>query len=540
MPVLLLLYAANGFPAPLGYLNQVREAAGMPRLQWQSALADAAQAHSDYLAANPIPESGFHGGSAHRESPGLQGFTGVFPAVRALAQGYPHRQVLENVSSGDAQSKSTPAAAIDGLMSAIYHRFGFLDFSIDELGIGSRGSQFTFLMGRSDLRLMCLSPPPEVLAKQPEACAEVMVNGGYMQRLCATLPVSALLRQPWPTVCGNGQRLDRAYMQRLCDQGFPSAALLRGAGRYYSLCTSQRRVSAAWFDAFCASPPAAAAYRQSGRYYAICEPAQRVDADWLDQHCAAVAEHDRYRDSGRYQQLCEDQTVQVRTESIAAMERAQQRRSPDVVMWPADAAVGISPVFFEEDPDPLPDQSVSGYPISLQFNPATVGSVQLASFKLFKWVGARWRRVTNTRLLDQGSDPQQQFGPLQFALFPLQRLDWAGRYRVEVEARVDGALRRYRWGFATKDPGGPLFTINGSDQRIKVAAGERPLLYLPPRGEAYSINGLKVAWRGETTVKLSSIDGNTARLVIDWRNCLPVTVSHDDGRSVIIQRRGCE
>jgi hypothetical protein len=74
---------------------------------------------------------------------------------------------------------------------------------------------------------------------------------------------------------------------------------------------------------------------------------------------------------------------------------------------------------------------------------------------------------------------------------------------------------------------------------LLVSRLERPILVIPPRREAYSVNALKVAWRGDTAVTISSLDGNTARLDIDWRNCLPVEVTLDDGRSATILRKDC-
>ena len=537
--LLLMLAVAAADAAGLGYLNQLRESAGMQRLHWNAELADAAQAHADYLAANPIPESGFFGGSAHRESTGLIGFTGVEPGARALQQGYPHRQVLENVSAGGNRVSD----AIDGLMSAIYHRLGFLDFGIDELGSGRNDRQFVFLMGRGELRELCWSPPPDALVTTPVSCGDSVVTSDFIQRLCDQLPTQALLRAPWPVACGNGQRLNNDYMQSLCKSGFPAAAGLTGNGRYYPLCDPPVRVRKRWFDAFCAAPPAAAAFTQSGRYVELCEPTQRLDADWLEQRCANASEAERYTDSGKYLTPCEDESIQVRIEAMDGLEQQQQRRNPDVVMWPPDEAGNIPPAFFEEDPDPLPDRSVSGYPVSIQFNPATTESVELASFTLLKWadngVEFSWKPVGDTRILDQQTDPQKQLDARQFVLFPLQRLDWASHYRVEFEAWVDGEYRHYAWGFSTTDPGGPLLVVDRSDQQLLVSRAQRPLLVIPPRREAYSVNQLKVSWRGDTKVDITSLDGNTARLTIDWRNCLPVKVAVEDGRSVTIRRRDC-
>lgn len=109
----------------LHLLNEIRESMGMNTLVHNDYLALAAQAHASYLVRNDV--------TSHNEIPGLLGFTGRTPADRALKAGYLSTQVSENLSTKNRDSQSS----IDGLFSAIYHRFGFLDVGIDEIGVGA-------------------------------------------------------------------------------------------------------------------------------------------------------------------------------------------------------------------------------------------------------------------------------------------------------------------------------------------------------------------------------------------------------------------
>ncbi len=131
-------------------LNAIREAIGMPSLQENKQLAKAAQAHADYLVANHI--------SSHQEEKNKKGFTGAKPIDRALAAGYSARFVGENLSTKSRSSHDS----LDGLFSAIYHRFGFLNPQFDEVGIGISqdklhpdNSAFVYLMGNSELERLC-------------------------------------------------------------------------------------------------------------------------------------------------------------------------------------------------------------------------------------------------------------------------------------------------------------------------------------------------------------------------------------------------
>ena len=137
-------------PEAMSLLNEIREAMGMNTLVHNEQLAQAAQAHADYLVKNRI--------TSHDEIPGRPGFTGRTPSERALHAGYLSTQVSENLSTKNRDARSS----IDGLFSAIYHRFGFLDVGIDEIGVGAtqdvhhtENSAFVYVMGNSYLNALC-------------------------------------------------------------------------------------------------------------------------------------------------------------------------------------------------------------------------------------------------------------------------------------------------------------------------------------------------------------------------------------------------
>ena len=115
----------------LGYLNALRTASGLAPFSAQSNLIDAAQNHSDYMNTNQS--------YGHGEDSSLPGYTGSSPSQRAIYAGYFSRKVGENVSYG----RLTVEGSIDGLFSAIYHRFGFLSPSYDIIGIGINNNAYT-------------------------------------------------------------------------------------------------------------------------------------------------------------------------------------------------------------------------------------------------------------------------------------------------------------------------------------------------------------------------------------------------------------
>jgi len=131
----------------LDYLNGLRTQTGLPAFTSQNNLKTAAQNHSTYMQTNNT--------SGHGEESGDTGYTGASPSERATHAGYASIMVSENVSYGP---NATLFTSIDGLMSAIYHRFGFLSLDVDEVGIGISSNEkfYTYDMGNSVLKELCV------------------------------------------------------------------------------------------------------------------------------------------------------------------------------------------------------------------------------------------------------------------------------------------------------------------------------------------------------------------------------------------------
>lgn len=132
------------------YLNQVRTSMRMQSLSHNINLESAAKAHANYLVTNNE--------FSHDEINGHDNFIAVKPVERALKFGYLSKVVYENLSTNNHNARSS----VDGLFSAIYHRFGFLSPSINEMGISieqdkhdSDKSAFVYLFGNSNLNLFC-------------------------------------------------------------------------------------------------------------------------------------------------------------------------------------------------------------------------------------------------------------------------------------------------------------------------------------------------------------------------------------------------
>ena len=170
--------AWSAITASQGYLQleQIRRQAGMLHFKRNSELETAAQGHANYLIINNI--------TGHTQSSNLTGFTGVNPTERISATDYPTHSISENVSTGQASVEDS----IDGLMSAIYHRFGFLDPAKDEIGIGIQSNQ---------------------AATQPRLSYVYNMGDSLLARLCFGKDFTSSGRF-YPDVCQNGIKIGEA------------------------------------------------------------------------------------------------------------------------------------------------------------------------------------------------------------------------------------------------------------------------------------------------------------------------------------------
>lgn len=130
----------------LSYLNSLRLNSNLSTLSKNDVLTTSAQNHAKYTFINKV--------DSHNEVSNLPNFTGQTPKDRAFSVGY-FTQISENLSVGAEDE----VASIDGLMSAIYHRFGFLDTKINEIGYAKFGDEksqnFVYNMGNSKLNDFC-------------------------------------------------------------------------------------------------------------------------------------------------------------------------------------------------------------------------------------------------------------------------------------------------------------------------------------------------------------------------------------------------
>jgi hypothetical protein len=517
----------------LNQVNAIRKAVQMEPFTYSTSLSRAAQNHASYLTNNIGKH--FNGIDLHTESRARPGFSGADASSRSAKAAYPYRDVKENISVG---SKNI-ADSISGLMSGIYHRFTFLDFLVDTIGFAVATDKegfksYVYNMGRKDMERTCSNRPQLAMPSKSVDCLGTTVNADYIEKACNNLPQEALYEAPFALACPNGRLLKSSYMDSICRTP-PVEILLRGEGSYYKICQPEIRVNANWFNDLCNSNNSPALHSGENSYYNICENKIRVYASWFKNYCDSASPIDQSIESAYYSNLCHSD-FKVSKKFSKELNARQYKKNPDYVVWPPLNANEVRPVFFDETPDPLPDLDVSGYPLSLQFNPGKVKSAKVSTFKLEKKSkNGKWTRIKAVREINHSNDPQKVFSKLQFAWFPLQRLDWNTTYRASVFAKIDESKNNIKWLFTTKSINTPLITVKSHQKKVLVPKDKWFTLYLvPSKDVSRPMQQINLAWRGFSKVKSNIIDLNTIKLIIENTHCQPVTLEMAQGRKLTL------
>ncbi len=509
-------------------VNAVRQAAGLLSLAPSETLTRAADAHADYLAKYlPIHRDTLK--SAHEQNPTLPEFTGHLASDRVRYFGYPHSQVLENISLGNL----TIADSVSDLMSAIYHRFAFLDFEVDEIGAASVAQRYVYELGKQDLSRVCLSEAADAAVEPGYDCLGTRVKKTKIDQTCANLPEQARYVAPYLNSCPNGKLLDAQYMRALCLSP-PSEAKFQGFGGYYAVCQDGTKIRSAWLDKICAAKENPAHYGHSARAYQICRPPVQVHAAWYENFCRTIPNALQIHDTGRYYNVCSN-GFKIKTEYYRALEAKRFVRQPEAVLWPADQVGNINPAFYDESPHPTPDLPLTGYPISIQFNPAKVDQVSITGFTLEKRINLvedSWQTVTGFRRIDHLNDIHHQFTRHQFAWFPLQRLSWGAHYRYQIYALLDGVPRQYQASFSTLGFELPIVRIEAGEREITVP-NKRFILYrAPSEYDPFPFRDVNLRYRGRRSVEAEVIDANTLKLNITGLSCQAVYIETRLGEEI--------
>jgi len=219
----------------------------------------------------------------------------------------------------------------------------------------------------------------------------------------------------------------------------------------------------------------------------------------------ALCSSKSFNRNGRYVYgVCKDKKHRIFERAYKKALNANMKNSPKIILYPFDGQEDVFPAFYTETPDPLPQHEVSGFPVSIEFNEYYFKDVELISFKLFK----NNTEVTNILQMDKNTDPHARFTSNQYAIFPLDRLEYATTYRVEASYMYKQKEQSISWSFKTRVLDGELHTIDKKEQYITINETSSQIFYFKPFDEHNIIKSLNFP----TFVDAQFIDNNTFRV----------------------------
>jgi hypothetical protein len=208
--------------------------------------------------------------------------------------------------------------------------------------------------------------------------------------------------------------------------------------------------------------------------------------------------------------ICKQSDKMVPQSLFEATKDQIRRQNREIIVYPYAQQTDIWPAFYNESPDPLPGYKVSGFPLSVQFNPAQYHHVTLKAFRLYDENG---KEIKETRILQQKSDPNHILSELEFVLMPLRRLEFNTKYTAVFEAVANGVKVKKHWSFRTAKPETKIYRVSGGRTTLAVKAGTTAILYMVPD----SGNDILHGYRSRGGIKASFLDQNTLKVTFPKR-----------------------
>ncbi len=212
--------------------------------------------------------------------------------------------------------------------------------------------------------------------------------------------------------------------------------------------------------------------------------------------------------SGKYiYRVCKESEYRIKAKEFQQALKYSKQNNPKIILYPYNGEKEVPPAFYSEIPDPLPDHEVSGFPVSIEFNDHFFKNVILHSFKLYVEGG---EEVRDIRLMNKESDPHHKFTADQYALFPLQRLEYDQKYCAEVTYESKGKKETLIWYFHTQKPTEEFHLITQKEETISIDPSKSHIVYFRPHDPHDIIKNIQFP----TNIDIKFLDNNTIKLTL--------------------------
>jgi hypothetical protein len=155
----------------------------------------------------------------------------------------------------------------------------------------------------------------------------------------------------------------------------------------------------------------------------------------------------------------------------------------------------------------------------------------LLQFRLYKLNQDESIAINTVHLLQKRNDPHQKLTELEFALFPLARLEWGTRYQARINYQHGDKIEEKSWVFTTKKLSYPIFIIEANGNTLSLIPGRTYAVYVPPNDRHPFIEHLSVESPYSVQVDVDWEDKNTLLLKMTGQRCQSVLMQLNGMRS---------
>jgi len=225
----------------------------------------------------------------------------------------------------------------------------------------------------------------------------------------------------------------------------------------------------------------------------------------------------------------------IPVKQLDAIETAARKSNPLLVLWPPDLSDIATIGFWEEQPNPLGENQISGYPITVQLNPFFYRNILDVEIELSEFSS---RHNIPGKLIAKQNDRHLKLSDHEFSFFPNQLLKWGTRYQVVFRFMANNMQQIKKWTFQTRNLAFPRVSISGDQELILLNPGKTYLIEIEAHKTDDMIKQLK--WEFETDVQLfvNKVYYNLLELQLKGDLCQKASFKLNGNRGFMLQLSG--
>jgi len=235
--------------------------------------------------------------------------------------------------------------------------------------------------------------------------------------------------------------------------------------------------------------------------------------------------------SSYYTNVC-NHLDRIPVKQLDAIETTARKDSPLLVLWPPDLSNIATIGFWEELPNPLRENQISGYPITVQLNPFFYRNIQDVEIELFEFYS---KSNIPGKLITKQNDRHVKLSDHEFSFFPNQLLNWGTRYQVVFKFTANNMRQIKKWTFQTRKLAFPMISISGDQELILLNPDKTYLIEIEAHKTDDMIKQLKWEFEADVQLYVDKVYSNLLELKLKGSLCQKANFTLNGNRGFTLQ-----